>query len=54
MENFLVDVDRRDPQNLIVKLTDFGCCVFYQPNGNFIINEKVGTLITMAPELIKG
>jgi len=53
MENFLVDFDRVNPEKIIIKLTDFGCSTYFNPTEMCKPSNKVGTVITMAPEMIK-
>ena len=46
-ENILIDdINRLDT----IKLADFGLSATFRVNPNYILNEKMGTLIFMAPE----
>lgn len=49
LENFLVDLNRKDRNKLQVKLIDFGLATFYDEKDK--PSKKCGTLYAMAPEI---
>ena len=51
LENFLIDIDLQS-EKIDVKLIDFGLSKILSKG--MVLNGTAGTLITMAPEVLKG